>query len=45
MMHYYDGTHFLGMHLYWWALVVLVLAVVVGFGTARSRRGRSTDQR
>ncbi len=44
-MHFYDGYHFFGMHLIWWAFWVLFFVVGIRlFEPVRRGRGRGKDQ-
>lgn len=40
MFHFYDGHHWLGMHLFWWIFWILFLVVVLRwFGPVAKHRG------
>lgn len=46
MFHFYDGYHWLGMHLFWWGFWILFLAVVFGWfePVPRNRKGKNTGR-
>lgn len=43
MYHFYDGYHWMGMHLFWWAFWILFLVVVFGWFEPVPRNRRRTD--
>lgn len=45
MFHFYDGYHFLGMHLIWWVFWLVFISVVYGaYAPVLRSRGGSTSR-
>jgi hypothetical protein len=43
-MHFYDGYHFIGMHLMWWVFWILFVAVMFGpYEPVRRNRGNTKE--
>lgn len=44
MLHFYDGYHFVGMHLMWWVFWILVVSIMFGrYEPVRRNRGKKTE--
>lgn len=44
MFHFYDGYHFFGMHLLWWAFWIAFIGIVFGwYEPVPRRRERDND--
>jgi hypothetical protein len=43
MFHFYDGYHFIGMHLLWWVFWLAFLSIVFGDVRTSSQKPRRTE--
>ena len=44
MFHFYDGYHFIGMHMMWWVFWILFVSIMFGpYEPVRRNRGKNKE--